>query len=121
MTLNELNALRKKARDHIYMVGLKRAARIQIGYGTCGIAAGAKPVYNAFIKKIEEYNIPNVTVVKVGCMGECAFEPIVEIVESDGTKTIYCSVNERMSSEIFEEHVLKGQRLDKYLLSKTKR
>jgi NADP-reducing hydrogenase subunit HndB len=54
-------------------------------------------------------------------MGECAYEPIVEIVESNGTKTIYCSVTERIAAEIVEEHILKGQRVDKYLLSRSKR
>ena len=121
MTLKELKTLRKEAHDQMYMVGVKRGARIQIGFATCGIAAGAKPVFDLFVKKIAEYSIPDTTAVKVGCMGECAFEPIVEVVESDGTKTIYCKVTEQIASEIFEEHILKGQRLDKYLLSKTKR
>ena len=121
MTLKELKILRKQAHDEMYMIGVKNAARIQVGYGTCGIAAGAKPVYDSFIKKISDLNIPNVTVVQVGCMGECAFEPTVEVVESNGTKTIYCKVTERMASEIIDEHILKGQRIDNYLLSKTKR
>lgn len=121
MTLDELKALRKRAKNQMFMVGQKHAARIQVGYGTCGIAAGAKPVYDLIVKEVAEYEIPNVDVIKVGCMGECAFEPIVEIVESDGTKTIYGMVNERIASELIEEHILKGQRIDKYLLSKTKR
>jgi NADP-reducing hydrogenase subunit HndB len=121
MTLNELKDLREKAFNKMYMVGKKHHARIQVGYGTCGIAAGAKPVYDTFIKEIAAYKINNVEITMVGCMGECAFEPIVEIVESDGTKTIYCMVTDRMASEIVEEHIINGKRIDKYLLSKIKR
>lgn len=121
MTLKELEALRNQAHDRMYMTGLKNAARIQVGYGTCGIAAGAKAAYDTFVKLINQYQIPNAEVIKVGCMGECAYEPIVEVVESNGTKTIYCSVTERIASEIVEEHILKGQRVDKYLLSRSKR
>lgn len=121
MTLEELKALRDKAFDKMYMVGESKSARIQVGYGTCGIAAGAKPVYDTFVKELEQYKINNISVTKVGCMGECAFEPVVEIVESNGTKTIYCLVTDRIASEIVEEHILQGKRIDKYLLSKIKR
>jgi NADP-reducing hydrogenase subunit HndB len=70
---------------------------------------------------VNALNLNNVEVTQVGCMGECAFEPIVEIVESNGSKTIYCLVTDRIASEIVEEHIMKGIRLDKYLLSKIKR
>ncbi len=120
-TLEELKALRKKSYEKMYMIGVANGVRVQVGYGTCGIAAGAKPVYDTFVEEIKALNLDNVEVTKVGCMGECAFEPIVEILESNGSKTIYCLVTDRIASEIVEEHILKGNRIDKYLLSKIKR
>lgn len=119
-TLEELKTLRE-ASQKMYMDGVRNGVRIQVGYGTCGIAAGATPVYDAFVKELENLNLENVEVVQVGCMGECAFEPIVEIVESNGSKTIYCLVTDRRAEEIVEEHIVKGKRLDKYLLSNIKR
>ncbi|MDC7242421.1 MAG: (2Fe-2S) ferredoxin domain-containing protein [Sphaerochaetaceae bacterium] len=120
-TLEELKVLREKSRKKMYMDGVARGVRVQVGYGTCGIAAGATPVYETFVNEIKKLNLDNVEIVKVGCMGECAFEPIVEIVESNGSKTIYCLVTDRIASEIVEEHIVKGKRIDKYLLSKIKR
>ena len=120
-TLKELKELREKSYKKMYMVGLANGVRVQVGYGTCGIAAGAKPVYDAFVKEINAINLENVEVTQVGCMGECAFEPIVEVLESNGAKTIYCLVTDRIASEIIEEHIVKGNRIDKYLLSKIKR
>jgi NADP-reducing hydrogenase subunit HndB len=120
-TLEELNALRIKSHKKMYMDGVTNGVRIQIGYGTCGIAAGATPVYETFVKEIKDLNLENVEIVQVGCMGECAFEPIVEVIESNGSKTIYCLVTDRIASEIVEEHIVKGIRIDKYLLSKIKR
>ena len=120
-SLEELKALRKKSYEKMYMIGVTNGVRVQVGYGTCGITAGAKPVYDTFVNELKALNLDNVEVTKVGCMGECAFEPIVEIVESNGSKTIYCLVTDRIASEIVEEHILKGNRLDKYLLSKIKR
>jgi NADP-reducing hydrogenase subunit HndB len=120
-SLKELKELREKSYNKMYMHGMTDGVRVQVGYGTCGIAAGAKPVYEAFVEEVNALNLNNVEVTQVGCMGECAFEPIVEIVESNGSKTIYCLVTDRIASEIVEEHIMKGIRLDKYLLSKIKR
>ncbi|MBI9010184.1 MAG: (2Fe-2S) ferredoxin domain-containing protein [Tenericutes bacterium] len=120
-TLEELKILREKSHKKMYMDGVTRGVRVQVGYGTCGIAAGATPVYDTFVNEIKALNLENVEIVKVGCMGECAFEPTVEIVESDGSKTIYCLLTDRRASEIVEEHIVKGIRIDKYLLSKIKR
>ncbi len=120
-SLEELKALRKKSYEKMYMIGVTNGVRVQVGCGTCGIAAGAKPVYDAFVNEIKNNNLTNVEITKVGCMGECAFEPIVEIIESNGSKTIYCLVTDRIALEIVEEHIMKGNRIDKYLLSKIKR
>lgn len=120
-TLEELKALRKTSYEKMYMIGVADGVRVQVGYGTCGIAAGAKPVYDTFVNEVNALNLEQVEVTKVGCMGECAFEPIVEIIESNGSKTIYCLVTDRIASEIVEEHIVKGNRIDKYLLSNIKR
>lgn len=120
-TLEELKTLRDESYKKMYMSGVTKGVRIQVGYGTCGIAAGAKPVYDTFVEEIKALKLDYIDIIKVGCMGECAFEPIVEILESDGTKTIYCLVTDRMASEIVEEHIMKGERIDKYLLSRIKR
>lgn len=120
-TLVELKALREQSYKKMYLHGVTNGVRIQVGYGTCGIAAGAKPVYEAFVSEVNGLKLDNVEVTQVGCMGECAFEPIVEVLESNGSKTIYCLVTDRIASEIVEEHIVKGNRIDKYLLSKIKR
>jgi len=120
-TLVELKALREESYKKMYLHGVTNGVRIQVGYGTCGIAAGAKPVYEAFVSEVNSLQLDNVEVTQVGCMGECAFEPIVEVLESNGSKTIYCLVTDRIAAEIVEEHIVKGIRIDKYLLSKIKR
>ena len=48
-SLEELKAIRDKARQNINVRGESEAAvRIVVGMATCGIAAGARPVLNAF-------------------------------------------------------------------------
>ncbi len=120
-SLEDLKKLRDTAKKNMEMRYQIGGTRIQVGMATCGIAAGARPVLNKFIEIVGEHNLPNVVITQVGCMGECAFEPIVEIVESDGTKTIYAKVSERMVSEIVEEHLVAGKRLERYMLGSIKR
>jgi len=120
-SLEDLKKLRDQVLKNIRMHCQIGGTRIQIGMGTCGIAVGARPVLNKFLEEINEHELKNVVVTQVGCMGECAFEPIVEIVNADGSSAIYCKVTERMVNEIVEEHLVAGKRLDRYLLSSVKR
>lgn len=120
-SLEDLKKLRDQALKNMEMRYQVGGTRIQIGMGTCGIAAGARPVLNKFVDEIAKQNIKNVVIAQVGCMGECAFEPTVEILDEDGTQSVYARVNERMVHEIIEEHILGGKRIQRYLLSSLKR
>jgi len=120
-SLEDLKKLRDQSLKNMTMRYQTGGTRIQVGMGTCGIAAGARPVMQKFLEEITYRHLKNVTVTQVGCMGECAFEPIVEVVEQNGNSTIYCNVSERMVAEIVEEHVISGKRLERYLLSGVKR
>ena len=57
-TLAELQAIRDKARAQI---GIreedKDAVRVLVGMATCGIAAGARPVLNAFVEEVAKRNM----------------------------------------------------------------
>ena len=120
-SLEDLKKLRDQSLKNMTMRYQTDGTRVQIGMGTCGIAAGARPVMSKFLEEISNRNLKNVTVTQVGCMGECAFEPIVEIVEQNGNSTIYCLVSEKKVAEIVEEHIIGGKRLERYLLSGVKR
>jgi NADP-reducing hydrogenase subunit HndB len=120
-SLEDLKKLRDQSLKNMTMRYQTNGTRVQIGMGTCGIAAGARPVMSKFLEEISNRNLNNVTVTQVGCMGECAFEPIVEIVEQNGNSTIYCLVSEKKVAEIVEEHIIGGKRLERYLLSGVKR
>ena len=120
-SLEDLKKLRDQSLKNMQMRYQVGGTRIQVGMGTCGIAAGARPVLNKFVEEINEHELKNIVITQVGCMGECAFEPIVEIVDQDGTSAIYCKVTERMVNEIVEEHLVNHKRLDRYLLSSVKR
>ena len=74
--------------------------------GTCGIAAGAKQVLEAFIDEIAAKKIENVTVKQTGCMGLCYVEPTVEVKVPGMPDTIYGKVDAEVAKKILKDHVL---------------
>lgn len=51
---------------------------ILVGMGTCGLANGAQDVYDMFVQELKKYNV-DATLTKVGCVGYCAEEVIVDV------------------------------------------
>ncbi|MFU8793509.1 MAG: (2Fe-2S) ferredoxin domain-containing protein [Acholeplasmataceae bacterium] len=120
-SLADLKKMRDASLKNIEMRFSKGTMRIQVGMGTCGIAAGARPILSQIIEDIEAHKLKDIIVTQVGCMGECAYEPIVELIDADGNHTIYCEVTVDKIKEIITSHVIDGQVIEKYVLYKTKK
>ena len=58
------------------------SARIVVGQGSCGLAAGAGAVYSALEEKMA--GVP-ASLSITGCIGICYLEPIVDVYAEDGT------------------------------------
>ncbi len=119
-SLEDLQKLRDEALKKMNVRYIKGGFRIQVGMGTCGIASGAKNVLQGFIKELSERNMTNVVVTQVGCMGECAYEPMAEVIDENGQSFVYCSINDRIITEIIESHLINHQPIEKYLLTSRK-
>ena len=102
--LNQVN-LRKEREDGI---------RVVVGMATCGIAAGARPVLNAFLKEVEKRNLTNVTVTQTGCIGMCRLEPIVEVYVPGEEKVTYIKMTEEKAARIVAEHIINNQPVKEY-------
>ncbi|HDJ21633.1 MAG TPA: (2Fe-2S) ferredoxin domain-containing protein, partial [Candidatus Bathyarchaeota archaeon] len=48
--------------------------RVNVGMSTCGLASGARAVYEAFLEASERLGL-GAEVVKTGCIGSCFAEP----------------------------------------------
>lgn len=82
--------------------------RVVVGMATCGIAAGARPVMNAFVDEIEKRHLQNVTVSQTGCIGMCQFEPIVEVFEPGKEKVTYVLMDEEKARKVVVDHLVNG-------------
>lgn len=74
---------------------------IKIGMSTCGLSAGAEEVYKALDDYIKDNNL-NINLKKVGCLGFCHSEPIMEIKYNETSK-IFKKVNKNSAQCIIEK------------------
>jgi len=107
--LAELEEIRKKTLDEIKMRKNKEGIRVVVGMATCGIAAGARPVMNRFVEEIAKRKLSDVSVTMTGCIGVCKLEPIVEVINADGTKVTYVKMTPEKASRVVAEHIVNGR------------
>ena len=108
-TLEELMAIREKAKASMTdREGTGEGIRIVVGMATCGIAAGARPVLNAFVEEVAKRGLKNVTVAQTGCIGMCQYEPIVEVFAPGKEKVTYVKMTAENVPEIVANHIVNG-------------
>ncbi len=117
-SLAELAAIRDKMKDKVVLREGSGEIRIVVGMATCGIAAGARPVLNAFVEGVSNAGLAEkVTVSQTGCIGVCQYEPVVEIFEADKEKVTYIKMTPEKAAEVIEKHLKGGKVIQEYTIS----
>jgi NADH-quinone oxidoreductase subunit F len=88
--------------------------QVIVGLGSCGIAAGALKVYNKFLAMKQSENI-DFELKKTSCIGMCYKEPLVEIIDDNGS-FLYGEVSEDIAINILYEHVINKTPLNEYIV-----
>ena len=94
---------------------MSRITEIRVGLATCGIAAGAESVYSALEKELSGIDV-SVKLKRVGCIGMCYNEPLVDLVTDDGDKSTYGHVRVEDVGRIVKEHVIGGEPVQDLLI-----
>jgi NADP-reducing hydrogenase subunit HndB len=117
-SLEELKAIREKMQGQI---GIRSESsdqtRVIVGMATCGIASGARPVLTALSDAVQTKNLTNVSVTQTGCIGLCQFEPIVEVLEPGKDKVTYIKMTPEKALEVIDQHIIRGQVIQKYTIA----
>ena len=117
-SLAELQAIKEKMKDKVVIREGASNVRVVVGMATCGIAAGARPVLNAFVEQVNELGLASkVTVSQTGCVGLCQYEPIVEVYEAGKEKVTYVKMNAEKAKEIAEKHLKGGKVCAEYTIA----
>ena len=119
LTLDTLRKFREEQQKTMVMRDpSNKDTQIIVGMGTCGIAAGAKDVFNAILEVLEAKNITHVLVTQTGCMGLCHSEPTVEVIVPGMPVVIYGNVKRDIAKQIVQEHVIEKKLLDNHICDK---
>jgi NADP-reducing hydrogenase subunit HndB len=107
MTLEDLRNLREaKKKEMTQRDTNDKSAQIIIGMGTCGIAAGAKEAFDAFLDELNSHEIKDTKITQTGCMGLCFSEPTVEVDVPGMPRVIYGNVDGKVARRIVTEHII---------------
>ncbi len=116
-SLAELAAIKAKMQNNVIIREGSAKTRVVVGMATCGIAAGARPVLNAFVDGVEKAGLSGkVTVTQTGCIGICQYEPVVEIFEEGKEKVTYVKLTAEKAAEIVEKHLKGGKIVTEYTI-----
>ena len=116
-SLEELAAIREKMKGKVVLREGSGDIRVVVGMATCGIAAGARPVLNAFVEGVNNEGLTEkVTVSQTGCIGVCQYEPVVEIFEAGKDKVTYVKMTPEKVAEVIEKHLKGGEVVSKYTI-----
>lgn len=113
-SLDDLSAI--KSNNILSLSG----TRIVVGMATCGIAAGAGPVFDAVNAAVTELNLTDkVTVTQTGCVGICQYEPVFEVYEPDKERVTYIQMTPEKAKRIIEEHIGGGKVVTEFTVGNT--
>ncbi|MGB9521897.1 MAG: (2Fe-2S) ferredoxin domain-containing protein [Anaerolineales bacterium] len=88
---------------------------ITVGTGTCGLAAGAGETLEQIQIELEKRNISAI-INRVGCIGICVREPLVDVQLPGAPRVTYANVKPPMVARIIEEHVVNGSPVKEWVL-----
>ena len=120
-SLAELQAIKDRMKDKIVLREGTSQVRVVVGMATCGIAAGARPVLNAFVEAVNESGLAGeVSVSQTGCIGICQYEPVVEVYEAGGVKTTYVKMTPEKAKTVVEKHLKGGNAVAEFTIANSK-
>ncbi len=116
-TLEDLAKIRERAQEMTRLREGEGTARIVIGMGTCGIAAGARETLHAVMDELAKRNRQDVSVTQTGCIGLCEQEPLVEVQLPGQPKVTYGRVDAEKARQIVAKHIVNGQIVGEWVIA----
>lgn len=119
-SIADIKAIRDNMQSQIILRDNSDAAqetRIVVGMATCGISAGARPVFNALVDEVASRQLKGVKIVRSGCLGMCKLEPIIEVFIPGQEKVTYVHVDAEKAKQIVANHIVNGNICTDYLIT----
>lgn len=128
MTPEELEKIASRQRAATLLREGAGRAKITVHLGTCGIAAGARAILDAFLGRVNEANTATaagsasdveakarwILLTTSGCAGLCSREPMATVELKGEAPVKYVNLTAEKVARIFSEHVQGGSIVAEY-------
>jgi len=101
------SSLKEKRAKQISPDG-KDMVLINVAMATCGIASGAREVYDYLGRELEKRSIP-AKVEQTGCMGYCYAEPTIEVTLPGQAPLVFGYVDMAKADMIIEKYIINNE------------
>ena len=117
LSIEDLKRIKESVKGTVNLRDGSFRVKITVHMGTCGIAAGARPVMSALLKLIEESGAQDIILTSSGCAGLCSHEPMLTVEVKDQAPVKYVNLDAEKTTRIYKEHVVGGNPVAEYALS----
>ena len=117
ITPGDLDRISEEVKSILHLRKGAARSRILVHMGTCGIAAGARPIMSAFMEEIAKRNITDVALTISSCAGLCSREPMITVEMKEEPPVKYVDLTPEKAKEILDKHVIGGEIVAEYALS----
>lgn len=110
-SLSDLQTLKKSAHEKMdtRIKGTRDdLAQVKVAMATCGIAKGAKSVFDYMLKQADEKGL-EIILTQSDCMGHCNAEPTIEVTLPGKEAVIFGNVDNTKADEILDKYIAKGE------------
>jgi len=108
LTIEELRKMRETSKKNITLREGNFRGKLTVHLGTCGIAAGARDIMDAFLGELEQREITDIMFTTSGCAGLCSKEPMITVELGDAAPVKYGELTAEKARRILDEHILGG-------------
>ena len=115
-SIQDLEAARAEALNRENVSANEYQYQIRVSLGSCSIGVGVYETLEAINQFIQENELKEVRTKTIGCIGLCALEPIVQVVEPDHQFVTYGKVTPAVVQRIFKEHIEKHSIVQEYVV-----
>ena len=117
LRVEDLKKIKESMAGTVSLRAGDRRVKIIVHMGTCGIAAGARKIMNAFLQKIEQSGVTDIILTSSGCAGLCNHEPMITVEVKESAPVKYADLDPEKAARIFDDHVMSGNPVSEYALS----
>jgi NADH-quinone oxidoreductase subunit F len=105
--MNDLSILRKQAEEEWEQLEHASEPVIYIGMGSCGIASGAGRIWELASEIVQREKL-KARLMKVGCIGPCYLEPLVDIRKPGLPRFCFNNVDEKKLEKLIPDFLVNG-------------